>query len=86
MFILKPFLKRKFADFAMGPFTRAVFESKALFTSGQLEQLAALGDEEKFQLVRQVNWPPGKSFSNNVQTYERKQKMSSSYVESIDQT
>jgi hypothetical protein len=52
----------------MGPFTRAVFDSKALFTSGQQEQLAALGDEEKFQLVRQVNWPPGKSFSNNDQT------------------
>ena len=36
----------------MGPFSRAVFDSKLLFPSGQLDELANLGTEDRLQLVR----------------------------------
>jgi hypothetical protein len=39
----------------MGPFTQAVFASKNLFTQDDISKLADMADDQRLQLVRQVN-------------------------------
>ncbi len=39
----------------MGPFTQAVFASKNLFTQDDVSKLADMADDQRLQLVRQVN-------------------------------
>ncbi len=39
----------------MGPFTKAVFASKNLFTQDDVSKMADMGDDQRLQLVRQVN-------------------------------
>jgi hypothetical protein len=39
----------------MGLFTQAVFASKNLFAQGDVSKLANMADDQRLQLVRQVN-------------------------------
>ncbi len=39
----------------MGPFTQAVFASKNLFTQDDVSKLSDMADDQRLQLVRQVN-------------------------------
>ncbi len=39
----------------MGPFTQAVFASKNLFIQDDVSKLSDMGDDQRLQLVRQVN-------------------------------
>ncbi len=44
-----------FRKVSMGPFTQAVFASKNLFTQEDVSKLADMADDQRLQLVRQVN-------------------------------
>ncbi len=39
----------------MGPFTQAVFASKNLFAQDDVSKLSDMADDQRLQLVRQVN-------------------------------
>jgi hypothetical protein len=39
----------------MGPFTQTVFASKNLFTQEDVSKMADMADDQRLQLVRQVN-------------------------------
>ncbi len=53
----------------MGPFTQAVFASKNLFTQDDVSKLAHIADDQRLQLVRQVNrtdYPAGQQTASHA--------------------